>query len=98
MLFMTFVIDGPGQAKTQLAGLIAAHLYDFLTRIWPTFGGGRNYIFTPRVVKRWFGGGVGVPQDRGYGYAVPGRSAGDDSSARSTGSAWGAAGPGRRLG
>jgi Derlin-2/3 len=101
MLFMTFVIDGPDQAKTQFAGLIAAHLYDFLTRIWPTFGGGRNYIFTPQVVKRWFGGSAGVPQNRGYGYAVPsrGRDTGDDAaSGRSTGNSWGGVGPGRRLG
>jgi hypothetical protein len=35
MLFMTFIIDGPEHAYTQFAGLIAAHLYDFLTRIWP---------------------------------------------------------------
>jgi Derlin-2/3 len=102
MLFMSLVIDGPDQAKTQFAGLIAAHLYDFLARIWPTFGGGKNYIFTPQVVKRWFGATPGTAQNRGFGYAVQGRGRDTGSneapSGRSTGSAFGSVGPGRRLG
>lgn len=44
MLLMTVVMSGPGAAMVQGTGLIAAHLHDFLTRIWPTFGGGRNII------------------------------------------------------
>lgn len=96
MLFLTFIIDGPDAAMTQGTGLLAAHLYDFLTRIWPTFGGGRNYIFTPRVVKGWFGAKPGAAQQRAYGTAFQGRPA-DDSTARTTGrSTFG--GPGRRLG
>jgi Derlin-2/3 len=99
MLFMTFIIDGQEPALHQLMGLIAAHLYDFLTRIWPTFGGGKNYVFTPQVVKRWFGGAAGTPQNRGYGYAVPGRGRETGSNEPSTGRSTGAQfGPGRRLG
>jgi Derlin-2/3 len=107
LLFMTFIIDGPDSAAAQLTGLLAAHMYDFLTRIWPTFGGGRNYIFTPDFVKRAFGAGVGGIQNRGYGHAVQGQGratgvgAGAPSGAgsgRSTGSTWGSVGPGRRLG
>lgn len=109
LLFMTFIIDGPESAAAQLTGLIAAHLYDFLTRIWPTFGGGRNYIFTPQIVKRWFGAGPGTVQNRGYGYAVQGRGRATGTGAgapdaaaagRSTGvsNTWGSVGPGRRLG
>jgi Derlin-2/3 len=109
LLFMTFIIDGPEPAAAQLTGLLAAHLYDFLTRIWPTFGGGKNYIFTPNIVKRAFGAGVGSVQNRGYGFAVQGQGRATGvgagapdaaSSGRSTGSSstWGSVGPGRRLG
>jgi len=102
LLFLALVIDGPNAAAAQLTGLIAAHLYDFLTRIWPTFGGGKNYIFTPLTVKRWFGAAPGSVQNRGYGTAVHGRGnaagAGDAAAGRSTGTNWGQVGPGRRLG
>jgi Derlin-2/3 len=108
LLFMALVIDGPMAALAQLTGLVAAHLYDFLTRIWPTFGGGKNYIFTPQVVKGWFGAAPGAVEHRGYGFAVQGRGratgagagAPDAASGRSTGTSnlWGQAGPGRRLG
>jgi len=99
MLFMAFVMDGPDAALGQLMGLLAAHLYDFLTRIWPTFGGGKNYIRTPEMVKRWFGAASGSVQNRGYGHVVQGRGgAAQPSAARATGNAWGGMGPGRRLG
>ena len=106
MLFMTFIIDGPDAAAGQLTGLIAAHLYDFLTRIWPTFGGGTNYIRTPQMVKGWFSARPGSVQDRGFGHVVEGRgrtasaagSGAPPSAARATGNAWGGMGPGRRLG
>ncbi|KAF1933630.1 DER1-domain-containing protein [Didymella exigua CBS 183.55] len=102
LLFMTFVIDGQTAALTQIAGLVAAHLYDFLTRIWPTFGGGKNYIFTPQTVKRWFGATPGTAQNRGYGHAVQGRGretgSNQPSTGRSTGAQFGSMGPGRRLG
>ncbi|RAR14299.1 Der1-like protein [Stemphylium lycopersici] len=108
MLFLTFIIDGPDAAASQLTGLIAAHLYDFLTRIWPTFGGGTNYIRTPQMVQRWFGAAPGSVQNRGYGHVVEGRgrtagapgSGASPSTGRATGAstAFGAMGPGRRLG
>ncbi|ORY16184.1 Der1-like family-domain-containing protein [Clohesyomyces aquaticus] len=104
MLFLTFIIDGPESAMTQLTGLIAAHLFDFLTRIWPTFGGGRNYIFTPAVVKQWFGGRPGNVTARPYGSVQQGRAPEDPASARATGRStgfgggWDGRGPGYRLG
>ncbi|KAH7386786.1 Der1-like family-domain-containing protein [Phaeosphaeria sp. MPI-PUGE-AT-0046c] len=109
LLFMSFIMDGPDSAMAQLTGLLAAHLYDFLTRIWPTFGGGKNYIITPDFVKRAFGAGVGSMQNRGFGHAVQGsgRATGAGAGApagagsgRSTGTTrnWGGVGPGRRLG
>jgi len=108
LLAMSFVMDGPDSALTQLCGLLAAHLYDFLTRIWPTFGGGKNYIFTPQIVRGWFTASPGSVQSRGFGHAVQGsgRTAGAPGSGApsttgaSTGvrNAWGQMGPGRRLG
>lgn len=98
LLFMTMVMDGPEPALAQATGLIAAHMFDFLTRIWPTFGGGTNYITTPATVKGWFGGGAGTQQARPYGMAQQGRSAAAPAaSGRTTGASnpWG---PGRRLG
>ena len=75
--FMPFAIiafallsDGPGSAIMLGTGLIAAHLYEFLTVIWPTFGGGRNWLATPAwLANVSFDGG---PQtgERGYGTAV----------------------------
>ncbi|TQS38203.1 hypothetical protein Golomagni_01297 [Golovinomyces magnicellulatus] len=49
MLLMTLVMTGIEAAKVQLTGLVAAHLHDFLTRLWPKFGGGNNLYPTP-----WF--------------------------------------------
>jgi len=93
LLFITLVSGGPHAAKIQASGLVAAHMYDFLTRIWPTFGNGRNYITTPLFVKRWFTPGTGTTSTRSYGTAfnprqeVPGNTG------------WtGQRGPGRRLG
>lgn len=103
LLFMTFIVDGPEPAAAQLTGLLAAHMYDFLTRIWPTFGGGKNYFVTPNFVKRLFGGTAGV-QNRGFGHVVQGQgratgsAAGAPSAAADIRNRWGSVGPGRRLG
>ena len=101
MLFITFIFAGPGAALNQSMGLVAAHLYEFLTRIWPEYGGGRNYIKTPVIVKQWFGGDQAGFQHRGYGAAyrpgqpVPGRGT---SSGLGFSTAWGTRGQGQRLG
>ena len=101
MLLMTLVMAGPGAVLQQATGIVAAHLYDFLTRLWPTFGGGRNYIITPAIVKQWFGADRPNIQARGYGTAyrqavpAPGRGT---SSGFGFSSAWGTRGQGRRLG
>lgn len=101
MLVMTFVMFGPNAVMQQVTGIVAAHLYDFLTRLWPAFGGGRNYITTPAIVKRWFGADRPNIQVRGYGTAfrqatpAPGRGT---SSGFGFSSAWGTRGQGRRLG
>ena len=97
LLFVTLVMerDGATAAMHQATGLIAAHLYDFLTRIWPTFGGGTNYIITPNFVKSWFiEPGPPRPQPRDYGTAYePGQRAPPGNTSWSH-----QRGPGRRLG
>ena len=112
MLAMTFVMAGPSEALTQSTGLLAAHTYNFLTRIWPQYGGGRNYIRTPEIVRRWFATPNSGVRTRAYGTAFQGRTAGQGTtgSARAGGeggsgwtsgfssSVWGSRGTGRRLG
>ena len=110
MLAMTFVMASPQEALNQGTGLVAAHAYDFVTKIWPEYGGGVRYLNTPESVKRWFAPPGGTPQTRGAGTAfaagqrpaggqsVPQRQAGAGggfASGFSSGS-WG--GGGRRLG
>lgn len=108
MLFMTFVMGGPDAAKHQVTGLVAAHLYDFLTRIWPTFGGGTNFIQTPVFIQQAFGEGQGPRTGtvRSHGTAFPARSqtvgsqgsAGQGGAFTSGFSSWSNRGQGRRLG
>lgn len=56
MLAMTFVQAGTGAALVEATGLVAAHLYLFLTDIYPRFGGGRNFLETPNWVHALFAG------------------------------------------
>lgn len=96
LLAVTFVLGGPDAAKVQATGLLSAHLYDFLTRIWPEFGGGVNIIKTPDTVKRWFAGDGErpAPQARGSGtaFAAPRAQAPPNPNWSNQ------RGPGRRLG
>ncbi|KAF1813533.1 DER1-domain-containing protein [Eremomyces bilateralis CBS 781.70] len=104
MLFLTYIVVGPYMMYVEITGLVAAHLYNFLTKIWPAFGGGTNIIKTPGFVSRWFGGGS--PQARSFGMAYPGRvtaaqnqpGSGSGSGFGGFGSAWQRRGGGRRLG
>ncbi|KAH0377113.1 hypothetical protein KCU92_g9403, partial [Aureobasidium melanogenum] len=111
MLLVAFLMAGPQEALKQAFGLVAAHLYDFLTRIWPSYGRGTNPIRTPRIVQQWFAEPIGASTTRSYGTAFQGRPAGSvgaqsqASSSRSggwtsgfTSGSWGSRGPGRRLG
>jgi Derlin-2/3 len=93
LLFLSAVSGGWDSALIEVSGLLAAHLYDFLTRIWPTFGGGRNLVPTPMFVKRWFTPASGSAQPRSFGTAfIP-------TPEQQPAAAWsGTRGPGRRLG
>ncbi|KAG8532085.1 uncharacterized protein KY384_003722 [Bacidia gigantensis] len=70
ILGLTLVLGGPNAAMRQVTGLVAAHLYDFLTRIWPVYGGGKNYVVTPTFVKRWFGADKRGSTVKAYGTAI----------------------------
>jgi Derlin-2/3 len=95
MILVTLVTSGLDAAIVQSTGLIAAHLHDFLTRIWPTFGGGRNLLPTPDFVKRWF-----MVSDSHTTVSAPTGSA--SASGSSTGNvlpeSWRNRGSGHRLG
>ena len=101
MLLMTFIIGGPHAALRQSMGLLAAHMYDFLTRLWPTFGGGKNYIQTPALFRGWFGGDQRRSTTKAYGTAIrPGVQATGrtTSSSFGFGGSWAGRGQGHRLG
>ncbi|KAI9752179.1 MAG: hypothetical protein M4579_005731 [Chaenotheca gracillima] len=109
ILGMTLVMAGPDAAMTQASGLIAAHLYEFLTKIYPEFGGGRNFIQTPQVFRRWLDSSSRGPTTRAYGTAFgsgASRGASDTSRGSSSGistgfglsNLWNGRGRGQRLG
>ncbi|KAJ5963306.1 uncharacterized protein N7479_003182 [Penicillium vulpinum] len=108
MLLLTMVTNGWFPALVDITGIVAAHTYDFLTRIYPTFGGGRNFLTVPRFVERYFTNHDPNSGYRGYGTAsrAP-RPAEQPSSASASGSSWSSwtsanswngRGTGRRLG
>jgi len=109
MLLVTFIMGGPHAAKQQVSGLLAAHLYDFLTRLYPTFGGGPTFIRTPQFVQRWFSRNTPTMTSRTYGTSFVARTNNrQQTSAPNRGytsgftagvsNLWGSRGSGRRLG
>lgn len=93
----------PGGAMNmllQLEGLVAAHLYDFLSRLWPQFGGGPNLLATPPILNRL----LRTPRVLNRGLGTASRGA-DSTSGSSSGvsrgplpDAWKTRGAGHRLG
>jgi Derlin-2/3 len=107
MILLTMVMEGPYSAMVQTTGLIAAHLHYFLTEIWPTFGGGTNYIHTPAFIGRLFATTVPQVIRRAYGTAIrrPDQPLSGAGSGSSTGASsavlpesWKSRGAGHRLG
>ncbi|PBP20231.1 ER-associated proteolytic system protein-like protein Der1 [Diplocarpon rosae] len=103
MLLMTFIMAGPDQAKIQATGLVAAHLHDFLTRLYPTFRGGRNLVPTPAFVKRMWQTTAPTVDSRPYGTAfTPAQRVTTKASGSSAGGvlpeSWRTRGSGHRLG
>ncbi|AEO62556.1 uncharacterized protein THITE_2073385 [Thermothielavioides terrestris NRRL 8126] len=96
------MLMNPGIIPLQISGIVAAHLHDFVTRLWPEFGGGWNLLPTPAFVS-WL---VQTPAvlRRPYGSAIrqPSGPTTDSSTGASAGSvlpdSWRTRGAGRRLG
>lgn len=109
MLLVSLIMGGPQACFLQVIGLLAAHLHDFLTRLWPEFGGGPNLaptpgfmsrlVRTPRIVQREYGTAVRGTQNTG-GAAAGGGGDGGGSSAGSgpLPDSWKTRGTGHRLG
>lgn len=107
MLGLTLVTAGPGAALQQGAGILAAHLYDFLTRLYPTFQGGRNYLRTPGFVRQYFARSQPRSTTRPYGTSfqpssrsapAPAPSSSRGWTSGFSGGSWGGRGQGHRLG
>lgn len=99
MLLMTLVTAGPSATKIQATGLVAAHLHDFLTRLWPEFGGGRNLVPTPTFIRNIWAKPHATITRKAYGtaFAQPQRA----STSGSDGvlpESWKSRGSGHRLG
>jgi Derlin-2/3 len=102
MLLMSLLTGGP--FALELSGILAAHLHDFLFRLWPEFGGGPNLLATPAFMSRI----VQTPRilQRDYGTAVRPAPAARATAGRSTGAptgsvlpdSWKTRGAGHRLG
>ncbi|KAI0599140.1 Der1-like family-domain-containing protein [Biscogniauxia sp. FL1348] len=95
MLLAQLLFTGWESFQVGLTGILAAHLHDFLTRIYPEFGGGPSLAPTPWFLS-WI---MSTPRTRhtsyGTSYAPP-RSGGEGSGPLPD--SWRAKGPGRRLG
>ncbi|KAM5505846.1 hypothetical protein McaMca56_000494 [Microsporum canis] len=105
-LIATLVLSGQHAALTQACGILAAHLYEFLTRIYPNFGGGTNYIRTPRFIQNLFRTNKLVQAHGGYRmYRPPANDTSGPSTGQSSGNwfsgmggSWQGRGAGRKLG
>jgi Derlin-2/3 len=98
---VTFLMTGPYLALLEIIGLFAAHLYDFLSRLWPEFGGGPTLIATPAIMSRL----VQTPRVMSRSAGTAFRATRDESSGSTTGAStgplpdsWRTRGPGQRLG
>ncbi|KAI5806664.1 Der1-like family-domain-containing protein [Peziza echinospora] len=97
MLIVLAVTKDPGAAMVAASGLVASHLYIFLSHVVPTYAKGSNIIATPNWVHGLFEGRVAPG-------AAPVRIAGTTgtTTARApsadTGGFWRQRGSGHRLG
>lgn len=104
-LFMSFIFPS-WSLQSQIAGLLAAHMHDFLTRLYPQFAGGPNLLPTPGFLTYL----IETPRflRREYGTAVrpSAAAAGGPASGKTTGASagsvlpdsWRTRGSGHRLG
>ncbi|RAL08377.1 centromere/microtubule-binding protein Cbf5 [Aspergillus homomorphus CBS 101889] len=102
VLAVTLVMAGWPAVLSDGMGIVAAHLYDFLTCIYPAFGGGQNYLMTPAFIRRFFSAFTPRAGYRAYGTAF--QPVNQTATSHSDGwtssfqGPWSRRGPGRRLG
>ncbi|KAI0392659.1 Der1-like family protein [Xylariaceae sp. FL0594] len=95
MLLAQLLFAGWPSFLLGLTGIFAAHLHDFLTRIYPQFGNGPTLIPTPSFFS-WFTSPPGV-RHTGYGTAYP-PPVDRSGPGGPLPASWRSKGPGRRLG
>lgn len=101
MMGATLLMASPTQMLLQLTGLVAAHLHDFLTRIYPEFGGGRNFIPTPAFFARFVTTPRVLQREYGTGIRPSQGTTGSSTGAQGSGplpDSWRTRGTGHRLG
>ncbi|KAI1505621.1 Der1-like family-domain-containing protein [Biscogniauxia marginata] len=95
MLLAQLLFSGWESFKVGLTGLLAAHLHDFLTRIYPEFSNGPNLAPTPWFLSWIFSSPRTRPTPYGASYAPQG---GASERRGPLPDSWRTKGPGRRLG
>ncbi|KAG9230327.1 Der1-like family-domain-containing protein [Amylocarpus encephaloides] len=100
IIMITWLMNGKTAAICGTCGLVAAHLHDFLTRLWPEFGGGRNLLPTPGFVRRLWETKTATVRQRGYGtsFAPAERKEQEGSNTGPLPDSWKTRGSGHRLG
>lgn len=84
---------------TAATGILAAHLYEFLTVVYPRYGGGPSLIKTPNFVHQIFESNMRTASSRSYGEAyTPARASGSSSGGDVLPPSWRNRGSGRVLG
>ncbi|KAJ3496857.1 hypothetical protein NLG97_g2344 [Lecanicillium saksenae] len=102
MIGVSLIMGGVQDVFLGIYGIIAAHMFEFLTRIYPQLGGGPNLLKTPKFMTRL----VRVVEGRLQTVSSSGVTGGSDyASGSTTGAetgplpdAWKTRGAGRRLG
>lgn len=105
LLLVTLVSKGWYKTLVESMGILAAHLYNFLTVIYPVYGGGRNYLAVPAFVEKWFTRGDGANRSYGTPFRPSETPRSEGTTGWTSGSIWGGSdnnwkgrGTGRRLG
>ncbi|KAJ6788174.1 hypothetical protein PWT90_10199 [Aphanocladium album] len=52
MIFISLLLGGRAEFILGVYGIVAGHLWEFLTRIYPELGGGSNFLKTPAFMTR----------------------------------------------
>lgn len=93
MLVIQAITNGSSAFYVGISGLIAAHLYVFLTHVYPRYGRGANFLATPSWIHGFFEG----PQ-RAQGPSGVSSTSSATTGRDSFGGNWRQRGTGQRLG